>query len=64
MLGEISGVLQLPYLFIIQGTVGSSDTLICSGDHQHLLLVLRRERIRLISCLRNYLPLAPGLSHH
>ena len=33
ILGEVSGVLQLPYLFIVQGAVISCHTLVCSSQH-------------------------------
>jgi len=64
MFREISGILQLPYLFIIQCAVSSSHTLVCSGEHQYLLLTLRSKRVPFIPRLRYYLPFASGLSHH
>ena len=64
ILGETGGVLQLPDLLVVQRAVSVCDTLVCSRQHQHLLLSLRSERVALIPRLGYYLPLATRLYHH
>lgn len=64
ILGEICRILQLPYLFIIQCPISSNRTFVCCGKHEHLLLVLRCERVPLISGLWYDLPLTPWFCYH